>query len=408
MPAANVSLFNIHLLGIVANVVWSTFLQSWLRALSFRRSIKKKKKEREKKKIMTNMVGQSPQNGKGAGRTLIIGSNGFIGRFITEACLLSGRSTYLLNRCRSSSLISKAPITKSFQDMGATIVYGSIKDQDLLEKVIRENKIEFVISAVGGEGIMDQIPLIRAIKAVGTVKRFLPSEFGHDIDRSDPVEPGLTMYKEKRQVRRFVEETGIPYTYICCNSVAAWPYYNNTHPADVHPPLDEIQIYGDGTVKAYFVAGSDIGKFTMKAMDDDRTLNKTVHFRPPKNLLNMNELASLWEDTIGSRLPRVTVTEDDLLDAAKEMRIPESIVAAFTHEIFIKRCQINFSMDKPTDIDVCSLYPDLPFRPLDECFKDFLTKIVGTPKIVTSTKPVGSNNGIMVPSVKEGALIMTA
>jgi leucoanthocyanidin reductase len=80
-------------------------------------------------------------------------------------------------------------------------------------------------------------------------QRFLPSEFGHDIDRADPVEPGLTMYKEKRQVRRYIEEAGIPYTYICCNSIAAWPYHDNTHPADVPPPLDRLQIYGDGTVK---------------------------------------------------------------------------------------------------------------------------------------------------------------
>jgi leucoanthocyanidin reductase len=80
-------------------------------------------------------------------------------------------------------------------------------------------------------------------------QRFLPSEFGHDIDRADPVEPGLTMYKEKRQVRRYIEEAGIPYTYICCNSIAAWPYHDNTHPADVPPPLDRFQIYGDGTVK---------------------------------------------------------------------------------------------------------------------------------------------------------------
>lgn len=69
------------------------------------------------------------------------------------------------------------------------------------------------------------------------------------MDRADPVEPGLTMYNEKRKVRRAVEEAGIPYTYICCNSIAAWPYHDNTHPSDVLPPLDKFQIYGDGSVK---------------------------------------------------------------------------------------------------------------------------------------------------------------
>lgn len=67
---------------------------------------------------------------------------------------------------------------------------------------------------------------------------------------------------------------------------------------------------------AYFVAGTDIGKFTMKTVDDIRALNKLVHFRPSCNYFNMNELASLWEDKIGRTLPRVTVTEEDLLAAA--------------------------------------------------------------------------------------------
>lgn len=70
-------------------------------------------------------------------------------------------------------------------------------------------------------------------------------------------------------------------------------------------------------VAAYFVAGTDIGKFTMKAIDDSRTLNKRVHFRPSCNFLNINELASLWEKKLGKTLPRVTVTEDDLITAAE-------------------------------------------------------------------------------------------
>nr|UNN46817.1 LAR3 [Populus ussuriensis] len=349
------------------------------------------------------MNGHSPNAWEGS-RVMIIGSMGFIGGFIAGASLECGHRTYLLIRRELASL-SKASTIKSLQDRGATTIYGSIKDQDLMEKVIREHKIEIVISAVGGASIADQVKLVNAIKAAGTVKRFLPSEFGHDIDRADPVEPGLTMYKEKRQVRRYIEEAGIPYTYICCNSIAAWPYHDNTHPADVPPPLDRFQIYGDGTVKAYFVAGSDIGKFTIKSIDDNRTLNKTVHFRPPSNLLSTNELASLWEEKLGYKLPRVTITEDDLLAAAREMRIPQSIVAAITHDIFINSCQINYSMDQPNDVDVCSLYPELPFRTVDECFNDFAVKMISNPKLVN--KPA-NKNGTMMPNPKPEALFITA
>ena len=67
---------------------------------------------------------------------------------------------------------------------------------------------------------------------------------------------------------------------------------------------------------AYFVDGIDIGKFTMKVIDDVRTINKNVHFRPSKNCYSINELASLWEMKIGRTIPRVTISEDDLLAAA--------------------------------------------------------------------------------------------
>ncbi|PON87043.1 Hopanoid-associated sugar epimerase [Trema orientale] len=309
------------------------------------------------------------------GRVLIVGATGFIGHFVAEASLQTGRPTYVLVRPGYTNNPSKASAVKALQDKGAISVHGLINDKESMEKILKEHEIDIVISAVGGANILDQLILLEAIKKVGTVKRFLPSEFGHDVDRAEPVEPGLTMYKEKQKVRRMVEESGVPYTYICCNSIASWPYFDNTHPSEVLPPLDQFQIYGDGTVKAYFVAGTDIGRLTMKTVDDVRTINKNVHFRPLCNLYNINELASLWEQKIGRTLPRVTITEDDLLAAAAENCIPESIVASFTHDIFIKGCQINFSVDGPNDVELGSLYPEETFRTLDECFNDFLVKL---------------------------------
>ncbi|XP_021810770.1 leucoanthocyanidin reductase-like isoform X2 [Prunus avium] len=342
--------------------------------------------------------------------TLIIGSTGFIGRFIAEASLDSGHPTYLLVRPASPGLSKTTHTIDSFQDRGAIILTGSVDDEDFLEKVLKEHKIEVVISVVGGARILDQLILLEAIKSAGTVKRFLPSEFGHDIDRADPEEPGLSMYNEKRRVRRAIEAAGIPYTYICCNSIAGWPYHDNIHPADVLPPLDRFHIYGDGTVKAYFVAGSDIGKFTMKTIHDVRTINKSVHFRPPSNLFNINQLASLWEQCIGRKLPRITISEDDLLAAAKEMQIPQSIVASFTHDIFIKGCQVNYEIEKPSDIEVCSLYPDTPFMTVDECFQEFATRVVvdvSEAKLAQKSKSSTTNDFILVPNAKPEVLAIT-
>ncbi|GAB2226560.1 hypothetical protein Droror1_Dr00022370 [Drosera rotundifolia] len=324
------------------------------------------------------------------GHVLVAGATGFMGGFIANASLEASRKTYIVVRPSAFGSPAKEKVIDALQDKGAFVLRGLINDKEWIEKVLREHKIDIVISVVGGENVMDQTPLVEAIKNVGTVKRFLPSEFGHDVDRANPVEPGLMMYKEKRLVRRMIEESGVPYTYICCNSIASWPYYDNTHPSDVTPPLDQFQIYGDGSVKAYFVAGSDIGKFTMKAVDDLRTLNKILHFRPPCNYLNVNELASLWEKKIGKTLPRVTISEEDLLAAAAENRIPQSVVASFTHDIFIKGCQVDFSIDGPNEVEVTELYPNKTFKTIDECFEEFVVRAENVVKAVDKDYVMGN------------------
>lgn len=64
---------------------------------------------------------------------------------------------------------------------------------------------------------------------------------------------------------------------------------------------------------AIFNHEKDIGTYTIKAVDDPRTLNKVVYIRPPKNIYSFNELVSLWEKKIGKTLERVYVPEDEVL-----------------------------------------------------------------------------------------------
>lgn len=303
-----------------------------------------------------------------ASKVLIIGATGFIGRFVAEASVKSGRPTYAL--VRPTTLSSKPKLIQSLKDASIQIVYGCMHDHNSLVKAIRQ--VDVVICTVGGNQILDQIKIVDAIKEVGTVKRFLPSEFGHDVDRADPVEPALSFYIEKRKVRRAVEEARIPYTYICCNSIAGWPYYYHTHPTELPPPKEKFEIYGDGNVKAFFVTGDDIGAYTMKAVDDPRTLDKSIHFRPPKNFLTLNELADIWEKKIHKTLPRVTVSAEDLVNIAKANFMPSSIVAALTHDIFINGCQFKFPIQEPHHVEACELYPDMKYTTVDDFFQVYL------------------------------------
>ena len=57
----------------------------------------------------------------------------------------------------------------------------------------------------------------------------------------------------------------------------------------------------------------DIGTYTIKTVDDPRTLNKIVYIKPPGNIYSFNELVSLWEKKIGQTLERVHLPEDQVL-----------------------------------------------------------------------------------------------
>ena len=95
-----------------------------------------------------------------------------------------------------------------------------------------------------------------------------------------------------------------------------------------------------------------------------------------------------------------------LSNYAPEMRVPESIVASFTHDIFIQGCQINFALDKPTDLEATSLYPDTPFRSVDACFDEFVSKVIEDH--VKNSKPTsGEGLKIAKPTVRSEGFVIT-
>ena len=57
----------------------------------------------------------------------------------------------------------------------------------------------------------------------------------------------------------------------------------------------------------------DIAAYTIKTVDDPRTLNKILYINPPKNTLSMNEMVSLWETKISKSLEKTHIPEEQVL-----------------------------------------------------------------------------------------------
>ncbi|XP_035547174.1 phenylcoumaran benzylic ether reductase Betv6-like [Juglans regia] len=299
-------------------------------------------------------------------RILIIGGTGYIGKFIVEASTKAGHPTYAL--VRESTLSdpnpSKRELVEKFNDLGVTLLHGDLYDHESLVKAMKQ--VDVVISTVGPPQFADQIKIVAAIKEAGNIKKFFPSEFGNDVDRVHAVGPAKKAFATKAEIRRAVEAEGIPYTYVVNNFFAGYFIPILAQPEVTAPPMDKVYIYGDGNTQAIFNKEDDIGTYTIRAVDDPRTLNKILYLKPPKNFYSFNELVALWENKIGKTLEKTYVPEDKILKDIQESPFPISKILSINHSIFVKGDQTNFEIEPSFGVEASELYPDVKYTTVDE------------------------------------------
>lgn len=303
-------------------------------------------------------------------KILFIGSTGYIGKFIVEASAKAGHPTFALVRESTLSDHAKSKIIDSFKSLGVNFLIGDLYNHESLVKAIKQ--VDVVISTVGHGQLADQDKIIAAIKEAGNVKRFFPSEFGNDVDRVHAVEPAKSAFVTKANIRRATEAAGIPYTYVSANFFAGYFLPTLNQPGVTAPPRDKVVILGDGNPKAIFNKEDDIGTYTIKAVDDPRTLNKVLYIRPPGNIYSFNDLVSLWEKKIGKSLEKVYIPEEQLLKNIQEAAPPINVVLAIGHSVFVKGDHTNFEIEPSFGVEASELYPDVKYTSVDEFLSQFV------------------------------------
>ncbi|XP_054777617.1 phenylcoumaran benzylic ether reductase POP1-like [Prosopis cineraria] len=305
-----------------------------------------------------------------ATKILFIGGTGYIGKFLVEASAVAGHPTFALVRHSTLSNPSKLPIIERFKALGVNLVPGDLFDHESLVKAIKQ--VDVVVCTVGFKLLADQDKIISAMKEAGNVKRFVPSEFGNDVDRVNTVDPAKTVFATKAKIRRAIEAEGIPYTYVCNFFFSGYFLPSLCQSGATVPPRDKVVILGDGDPKAVFNKEEDIAIYTIKAVDDPRTLNKTLYVKPEANIYSFNELVSLWEKKIGKSLERVYVPEDQLLKLIQESSYPEVVLLSIGHSCFVKGDQTRFDIEPSFGVEASQLYPDVKFTTVDEFLQHFV------------------------------------
>ncbi|KAH9696194.1 Phenylcoumaran benzylic ether reductase 1 [Citrus sinensis] len=302
-------------------------------------------------------------------KILFIGGTGYIGKFIVEASVKAGHPTFVLVRESTLSAPSKSQLLDHFKKLGVNLVIGDVLNHESLVKAIKQ--VDVVISTVGHTLLGDQVKIIAAIKEAGNIKRFFPSEFGNDVDRVHAVEPAKSAFATKAKIRRAVEAEGIPYTYVASNFFAAYFLPNLSQPGATAPPRDKVVILGDGNPKAVYNKEDDIGTYTIKAVDDPRTLNKILYIKPPGNIYSFNDLVSLWERKIGKTLERVYVPEEQVLKNIQAAP-PVNVILSIQHSAFVKGDQTNFQIEPSFGVEASQLYPQVKYTTVDEYLSQFV------------------------------------
>ncbi|PIA41456.1 hypothetical protein AQUCO_02200106v1 [Aquilegia coerulea] len=252
-------------------------------------------------------------------KVLVVGGTGYIGKRIVKASLAQGHTTYVLLRPETAYDIDKLQMVLGFKEQGAILIEASFSDPaSLLHAVKQVDVVICTMSGAHSQNLTLQLKLVDAIKEAGNVKRFLPSEFGMDPSRmGHALEPGRDTFDKKMIVRKAIEDAGIPFTYVSANCFGGFFVGNLSQMGPFIPSRDKVCLYGDGSVKAIFLDEEDVGTYTIKTIDDPRTLNKTLYLRPQQNIISQKELVGMWEKLIGKELEKSSITAEDFLASMK-------------------------------------------------------------------------------------------
>ncbi|KAL2931778.1 Isoeugenol synthase 1 [Bienertia sinuspersici] len=297
-------------------------------------------------------------------KVLIFGATGYLGKYMVEASIAMGHLTYAYTRpLKLGSAGDEDRKFKTLQDfkaMGVTIVEGELDDHEKLVGILRQ--VEIVISTLAAPLYLDQLKIISAMKESSNIERFIPSEFGNEVDRVTALPPFQALLNNKKRIRRAIEASGIPHTFVSGNSMAA--YF--------------IHYFFFHVVWNY---EEDVANYTIRAATDPRTLNKILICRPLKNIASQLDVISSWEKKSGLTLNKVHIPEEVVIKQTQTLPGEISIPMAVLHNIFIKGEQMNYEL-KEDDIEASTLYSDYNYTSIDNLLD---ISLVNPPQVKIAT-----------------------
>jgi hypothetical protein len=147
-------------------------------------------------------------------KIIVFGATGTIGKFIIGAIVDAKASFKRIAIFTSPNTVeTKKEYIDGLKASGVEVIVGNVRDEKDVSKAYEG--FDTVVSAVGRPVILDQILLLRVAEATPNIKRFLPSEYGTDIEFG-PKSPNEKPHQLKLKVRAYIrdEVKRLEHTYL--------------------------------------------------------------------------------------------------------------------------------------------------------------------------------------------------
>ncbi|KAI1641120.1 isoflavone reductase family protein [Biscogniauxia mediterranea] len=238
-------------------------------------------------------------------KILVFGATGVIGKFITGA-LVNAKSNFDRVGIFTSrnTIVTKAPFIETLKKNGVEIIVGDVNDDAQVLKAYAG--YDTVVSAVGRNAIEKQIDLIRLAESSSTITRFIPSEYGTDIEynASSATEKP---HQKKLQVRAYIKSSvsKLRYTYLVTGPFADL-YVGRTRHESQAGTFDVVNmkatLLGDGDGKISLTTMADVGRLLVAVLlhpetSDNRALKVNSYTTTPHEILAEFErqMETKWE-----------------------------------------------------------------------------------------------------------------
>ncbi|RSL72557.1 hypothetical protein CEP53_001051 [Fusarium sp. AF-6] len=245
---------------------------------------------------------------------LVAGGTGSIGRAIVEALVEQGEF----------KVISNAELEER---LGARVIATDYETVDALVSILEENKVDTVISALGGLAPPDaEKALINAAEASSVTRRFIPSVFGV---KYRPDQSWFPAAQAKLAAMAELEGTNLEWTIVCNGFFLDYwgmpkvKSYLGPMTLFIDPASKEAAIPGSGDTPVVFTYSQDVAKFTAALLTLDKW-EKESYVIGTK--LSLNKFLELAEEVQGTEFKK-THDSVELLKSGKITELPGHVYA---------------------------------------------------------------------------------